>query len=104
MAFQGVSVAKAPPDRPGKPEPASSEGHKGKSLPPGLQKQVNRGRPLPPGWQDKLQVGQRLDDEIFNHGVIIASEPRLGHISIRVDDRVIRLIAATHEIIDVLRP
>ncbi len=98
------ALAKAPPDRPGKPNHADAASDSAKRLPPGLQKQVDRGRPLPPGWQDKLQVGQRLDDEIFVHGIIIGSEPELGQISVRIDDRVVRLLAATHEIIEVLMP
>jgi hypothetical protein len=75
---------------------------KSKSLPPGLQLQQQQGKPLPPGWQKKLKVGEILDPDVRAHGeVIVPLDPR-GFITIKVDDRLIRLNEATQEIIEIL--
>ena len=70
-------------------------------LPPGLKKNQARGKGLPPGWQKKLQKGQRLDKEVYDAGRVVVPLDNKGYISIKVDDKIIRLLKATHEIIDV---
>lgn len=80
---------------------AQARPDKGGSLPPGLQKKAARGQALPPGWQKKLQKGARLDREVYDAGQVVVPLDNKGYISIRVEDKVIRLLKATREIIDV---
>lgn len=72
-------------------------------LPPGLEKKAQRGEALPPGWQKKLVRGHRLEGHIFHHAVIVSPADRHGIATVRIEDRVLRLILATHEIVDILR-
>lgn len=74
---------------------------KSKGLPPGLQKKAARGQELPPGWQKKLQKGQTLDKEVYDQGRVVVPLDDKGYVSIKVEDKVIRLLRATREIIDV---
>ncbi|WP_320836804.1 hypothetical protein [Zhongshania sp.] len=74
----------------------------GKSLPPGLQKKVAEGRSLPPGWQKKLAVGHHLDRDIYSHGHIIEPIDNYGYVTVEIEDRRLRLLAATLEIIEIL--
>ncbi len=72
-------------------------------LPPGLQKKAASGKQLPPGWQKKLRKGAVLDRDVYRHGtVVVPLDPR-GLITIRVDDRLIRLHKETRKIVDILR-
>lgn len=75
--------------------------HKHKHLPPGLQKKLDRGQPLPPGWQKKIARGEVLDIHTYRGARVIIPIDRHGVVSILVDDRVVRLIHATREILDV---
>lgn len=70
-------------------------------LPPGLQKKAAHGN-LPPGWQKKLAVGHRLDRDIYAHGHIISPVDDRGYITVEIEDRRLRLLAATLEIVDIL--
>ena len=81
---------------------------KHKNLPPGLQKKVARGKELPPGWQKKVAPGESLDYQVYRQGLNLPEEilRRLpqqptGSEIIQVDDRIIRLNAATRTILDV---
>lgn len=76
---------------------------KNKPLPPGLQKKVDSGKQLPPGWQKKLVKGEKLDPEVYKQGKIIIPINKHGEITIRVDGKVVRLVKATREIIEVLK-
>ncbi len=80
-----------------------NHGHKNKKkrLPPGLQKKVERGQALPPGWQKKVTRGQVLDYRVYRHGRVIIPVDKYGAVSILVDNKVIRVIQATREILDV---
>ncbi|CAA0105724.1 hypothetical protein [Zhongshania aliphaticivorans] len=71
-------------------------------LPRGLQKKVAEGQQLPPGWQKKLMVGHRLEPNIYAHGRVIVPVDDRGHIIVMVEDRRLRLIQATLEIIEIL--
>lgn len=72
-------------------------------LPPGLQKKAASGKQLPPGWQKKLRKGAVLDRDVYRHGtVVVPLDPR-GLITIRVDDRLLRLHKESRKIIDILR-
>ena len=77
-------------------------------LPPGLQKKVARGKSLPPGWQKKLARGERLDHEYYSWGRGLPddllrrlSPPPPGSEILQIEDRIIRLDAATRTILDV---
>lgn len=72
-------------------------------LPPGLQKKAASGKQLPPGWQKKLKKGAVLDRDVYRKGTVIAPLDPLGLITIRIDDRVLRLDKQTRKIIDILR-
>lgn len=79
------------------------EHRKEKHLNRGMQKRLERGKGLPPGWQKKLVVGERLDREVYDHGVVVEPLNIRGEITIEVDQRLIRLHKATMEIIDILK-
>lgn len=76
---------------------------KNKPLPPGLQKKVASGKSLPPGWQMKLTKGEKMDDAVYQQGEIIVPINSHGEITLRVDDKVVRLYKATKEIIEILK-
>ena len=80
--------------------PAFAKHHGEGGLPPGLKMNHERGKPLPPGWQKKLKVGDVLDEQVYAHGQVVARGD--GVITIRVDDRLIRLAKDTREILDIL--
>ncbi|MDT8335699.1 MAG: hypothetical protein RQ753_08370 [Desulfurivibrionaceae bacterium] len=71
-------------------------------LPPGLEKNVRQGKPLPPGWHKKLAKGQILDPDIYHRGVIIAPLDPLGIVTIRIEDKVFRVMEKSREIVDIL--
>ncbi len=72
-----------------------------KHLPPGLQKKLDRGQSLPPGWQKKVARGEVLDINIYRRGQVFIPVDSHGIITIVVDNKLIRLIRATREILDV---
>lgn len=76
---------------------------KDKPLPPGLQKKMERGGELPPGWQKKLAKGEILDRRVYNRGTVITPMDERGIITIRVEDRVLRLYKASREIVEILK-
>lgn len=82
---------------------ADAKPHKEKPLPPGLQKKLERTGELPPGWQKKLVAGEVLDMDIYRHGRVLARVGDHGHVTLEVEGRVVRLIEATREIIEVLK-
>lgn len=75
--------------------------NKEKSLPPGLQKKSERGQSLPPGWQKKLIVGTILENDIYKHGKMIATDNR-GFVTISIEGKLIKLIKDTREIVEIL--
>ena len=87
----------------------STEGKgKGKGLPPGLAKKVARGGSLPPGWEKKVTVGTVMPVEVYKecHPLpkelsIKLPEPPKGVITVTVEGKAVRLLEATHEILDV---
>ena len=83
-------------------------GHHGKSLPPGLAKRVARGESLPPGWQRKLVRGEVISTEVYRECHSLPEEvvvrlppPPPGTILVTIDGKVVRLLRATMEILDV---
>ena len=75
---------------------------KSKGLPPGLQKKAARGQALPPGWQKKLAVGQRMDRAVYDHGQIVVPVDKKGILTLRVEGKLVRLMSATREIVEIL--
>ena len=73
-----------------------------KALPPGLQKKAENGN-LPPGWKKKMAVGGTMDEGIVDQGVIIDSADGSGVVTIKVEDKIVRLIKATREIVEIVR-
>jgi len=77
-------------------------------LPPGLEKKVAVGKSLPPGWQKKLARGERLESEYYRQGVMLPDDllrrlppPPPGSEILQLEDRILRLDAATRTILDV---
>lgn len=81
---------------------AIAKPEKSGDLPPGLQKKVERGGELPPGWKKKLQKGYVLEDAIYDHAVIVQPVDRHGLVTVRIEGELVRLVHATHEIVDIL--
>ncbi|MET0091143.1 MAG: hypothetical protein ABW068_14195 [Candidatus Thiodiazotropha sp.] len=61
---------------------------KERDLPPGLQKKAERGERLPPGWQKKLAVGDVLEEDIYEHGKIIATDGK-GLVTISIEGKLL---------------
>ena len=75
---------------------------KGKGLPPGLAMNVKRGKPLPPGWQKKIAPGKILDKDIYMHGKVIVPLDPLGIVTIKIDDKIMRIHEKNMEILEIL--
>jgi len=80
----------------------------GKALPPGLAKKTARGGALPPGWQQKIARGEVLPPAIYAQAqplpdVVIRKlpPPPAGTMLVTIDDTLVRLLEATHTILDV---
>lgn len=89
-------------------EPTGKKGKKSKSLPPGLQKKLARGGSLPPGWEKKLTKSEVMPVEVYKecHPLppeVVVKLPPLpkGVITVTIGGKVVRLLEATHEILDV---
>ncbi|MEN8257870.1 MAG: hypothetical protein ABFS09_08420 [Thermodesulfobacteriota bacterium] len=81
---------------------------KRKNLPPGLRKKAARGKGLPPGWQKKVARGEVLDYELRDHCRDLPRElrselprPERGTKFVRLEDKIIRVVESTFEIIDI---
>lgn len=81
---------------------ANHEKNKDKPLPQGLQKKLDRGGSLPPGWQRKLVRGEVLDDHIYRQSQIVIPIDSRGLLTVRIEGKLIRLVEATREIIDIV--
>lgn len=82
--------------------------HPATGLPAGLRKKAARGKPLPPGWQKKLVRGESLDQTWYGYGSPLPDNllrrlppPPPGSEILQIEDRIIRLDAATRTILDV---
>ena len=75
---------------------------KSKQLPPGLAKNVKRGKSLPPGWQKKIARGKVLEKDIYGQGKIIVPLDPLGIVTIKLDNKVLRVHEKSMEILEIL--
>src|SRR5262245_16833984 len=81
---------------------------KAKSLPPGLAKKAARGEDLPPGWQKKVVKGEIMPVEVYRECQPLPQEvtvklptPPTGTILVTIEGKIVRLLQATREILDV---
>ena len=84
------------------PVVAKNEKDKNKQLPQGLQMKVDRGGSLPPGWEKKLVKGEILEEPVYNHSEIVIPLDSEGFLTVRVEGKLIRLVEATREIVEIL--
>ncbi len=84
------------------PALAKQDKHQVKPLPQGLQMKLERGGSLPPGWQRKLVRGEVLDESIYRQGEIVIPVDDRGLLTVRIEGKLIRLVEATREIIDIV--
>ena len=75
---------------------------KDKQLPKGLQMKLDRGGSLPPGWQKKLVKGEVLDEAIYDQSEVAIPVDSEGLLTVRVDRKLVRIIEATREIVEIL--
>jgi len=68
-----------------------------------LQKKVQRGKPLPPEWQKKIARGEVLDYATYKRGRVVVPVDKAGLVTMQVDGKVIRLLDATREIVEILQ-
>jgi len=80
----------------------------GKTLPPGLSKKVARGAALPPGWQKKIARGEVLPPAVYAQAQLLPDvvqrklpPPPAGTLLVTIDGKLVRLLEATHTILDV---
>ncbi len=91
----------------GRDEYSRKKGKK-KKLPPGLRKKEARGKELPPGWRKKIARGQVLDRDLRGRCQELPRElrrelprPARGTKFLRLEDKIIRVVESTFEIVDV---
>ncbi|WP_414828018.1 hypothetical protein [Alteromonas sp. H39] len=56
---------------------------------------------LPAGWQQQLKVGSTLNRALFEASEVVYRDPELGLMTIQLEDKFVRVVASTHEILDV---
>jgi hypothetical protein len=84
------------------------EGKKDKNLPKGLQKKMAKGGKMPPGWEKKVAKGRPLDRDVLENSVPLPPElvkelPKQPEETtiVKVEDKIIRILNATKEVLDV---
>ncbi|MGD8350612.1 MAG: hypothetical protein PVI79_15295 [Gammaproteobacteria bacterium] len=82
--------------------PVFAKHEKEKSLPRGLQKKLDRGGTLPPGWERKLVRGETLEEPVYRQSEVVIPVDSKGLLTVRVEGKLIRLVEATREIIDIV--
>lgn len=88
---------------------AGDDNAKAKTMPPGLQKNVEQGKPLPKGWRKKLAKGEILDAGVYARGKKVSPKdaaklPKTGagESWIQVQNEMIRIHESTRKIIEVI--
>jgi len=82
--------------------PVFAKNEKEKQLPQGLQMKLDRGGSLPPGWERKLSRGETLEERIYRQSEIAIPVDSDGLLTVRIEGKLIRLVEATREIIDIV--
>ncbi|MCD6051694.1 MAG: hypothetical protein K0Q55_3103 [Verrucomicrobia bacterium] len=89
-------------------EQPKKPGKKPKDLPPGLQKKIARGGQLPPGWEKKMVQGEIMPVEVYKEChplppelVVKLPPPPKGVITVTIGGKIVRLMEATREILDI---
>ncbi|MCU7555713.1 hypothetical protein OCL06_14065 [Alteromonas sp. ASW11-19] len=77
---------------------AADRGHGPVEIIPSVTETKKR---LPSGWQQQLQVGGILHHRVFEASEIVYRDPALGLLTIQLEDKFVRLVEATHEIVDI---
>ena len=79
-----------------------------RDLTTGLKKKIARGKALPTGWQKKVAPGQNLDYQIYRQGESLPDvllhrlpPPPVGSEILQIENKIVRLNAATRTILDV---
>ena len=72
-----------------------------KKSPPGLEKKAHSGKKLPPGWQKKVKVGEPLDKTVYEEAKVVSRDDK-GTETLQVEDKLIKVIKNTREIVEVL--
>ncbi len=86
----------------------AQEGKRARPLPPGLARKAARGGKLPPGWEKKCVRGETMPVAVYEQSRPLPTElvvklpppPELT-LTVAVDGKIVRLLKATHEIVDV---
>lgn len=81
---------------------AKKEKDKNNPLPQGLQMKLERGGSLPPGWHRKLVRGEVLQEPVYNHSEVVIPVDSEGMLTLRVEGKLIKLIEATREIVEIV--
>ena len=84
------------------PAVAKNEKNGDKTLPQGLQMKLDRGGSLPPGWERKLTRGETLEEKVYRQSEIVIPVDSDGLLTVRIEGKLIRLVEATREIIDIV--
>lgn len=82
--------------------PLFAANDKQKPLPRGLQMKLDRGGSLPPGWERKVVRGEVLDESLLEQSEIAVPVDSDGLLTVRIGGKLIKVIEATREIIDVV--
>ncbi|TJY61891.1 hypothetical protein E4T66_06475 [Sinimarinibacterium sp. CAU 1509] len=80
---------------------------KDKKLNKGMEKRLASGKGLPPGWQKKMSRGDVVPSDIWRYHEPLPSsiirrlppQPE-GVVTVRIDNQVVRVIEATHVLLD----
>ncbi len=59
---------------------------------------------LPDGWRNELSKGKVLDYDVYKKGKVVYRDPSKGTVALRLENKVVRLVESTREIVDVLHP
>ena len=84
------------------PAAAKQDKNGNQPLPRGLQMKLERGGSLPPGWERKLVRGETLEENVYHQSEIVIPVDSDGLLTVRIEGKLIRLVEATREIIDIV--
>lgn len=59
---------------------------------------------LPDGWRSELSKGKVLNYDVYKQGKVVYRDASQGTVALRLENKVIRLVESTREIVDILHP